>query len=379
MASARLPSGRPALARLARALAMVAAVVLAAAPAEAQRSEASYRVSDVEVEATAADAVAAQALAMEQGRRLALDRLLERLAPDGSAPAAGDLPVDDLVASLEILDETIGPSSYAATLAVAFDRAAVDRALNERGVAVAPSPAEPLVVVPLWQTGEGLRLWDAGNAWKAAWDRAVDPAALAPFIVPLGDLQDLALLNPDQAARADRAALQALAQRYDAAGAVVARLEGGGVAGSGLEVAARRYGDGAGEPYRAPVRRGPDEPLALSLERAVGEMQAAYDARVRSRTAAARAPSQRLVLTTAVGGIDAWGEVMRLLQGLAEVESAEVRRFSPREATLELNVAGGRAGLEAALGERGWRLSPGEDDDLRLERAGAGEAGSSAL
>ena len=391
MARARSPFGRQGSARPARAVLVALALLVAplvaplvvpfGAPldAAAQEIDASYRVRDVQVEATAQDAVAARAAAIEQGQRRALERLLERLTADGAAVTDLDRwPVEDLVASLEVIEETVGPTSYAATLEVAFDRAAVEERLNQRGIAYADAAAEPMVVVPLWQTGDGLRLWGSDNAWKAAWDRALDPDALAPFVVPLGDLQDLALLNPDQAARGDRAALAALAERYGTEAVVVARLEGSDAPGARLEIRARRYGDDAGEPYRAVVTRRPDEPLSAALERAVAEMQAAYDARFRERRSVTAGPRESLVVTTAVGGVEAWGRVMRLLDGLSEIERAQVRRFSRVEATLELRVAGGRERLEASLDRRGWRLTGGDGEGLRLE-PGGDDDGSSTL
>lgn len=379
MACARSSFGRQGAVRRAAACVALAALVVMAVAGRAQEVDASYRVRDVKVEATAQDAVAARELAIEQGQRQALAQLLERLTAGGTIPPdVGQLPVADLVSSLEVLDETVGPTSYAATLDVAFDREAVDAVLDERGIAYADIAADPVVVVPLWQTGSGLRLWDSDNAWRAAWDRALDPDALVPFVVPLGDLQDLALLNPDQAARADRAALTALAERYGTDAAVVARLEGSGEGGTPLEVTARRYGGASGEPYRAVVRRTPDEPLVDSLERAVAEMQAAFDARFRERRAARSAPIERLLVTTAVGDLADWGRVMRLLAGLPEVERTQVQRFSQAEATLELQVAGGRARLEESLGRAGWRLSAREGERWQLERGTAAD-GSSTL
>jgi hypothetical protein len=222
-------------------------------------------VADVEVEATAQDAVAARALAIDRGQRRALERLVARLSDEAAAADTGDWPVEDLVSSIEVIEEQVGPTSYAATLEVAFDRAAVESALEDRGVAFADVAADPVVLVPLWETGSGLRLWDSDNAWKTAWDRALDTDALVPFVVPLGDLQDLSLLNPDQAARGDVGALTALAARYGTEDVVVARLKGSGEPGTRLEVTARRYGDAGGEPYRAVVGRREGEPLAASL------------------------------------------------------------------------------------------------------------------
>lgn len=378
MLQVRAPFGRRGPWRLGLVF-LLAALLGWSTPAAAQASDPRYRVSGVEVEATAQDAVAARTLAIEQGQRRAFERLLQRLASEGAA--VGELrqaPLEDLVASLEVVEETVGPTSYAATLEVAFDRAAVAEFLDERGVAFAAAPADPIVVVPLWETGSGLRLWGSDNAWRTAWDRAVDAEALVPFVVPLGDLQDLALLNPDQAARGDAAALRDLAARYDADAAVVARLQGSGEPGSRLEIAARRYGDDGGEPYRAVVRRAPDEDLATSLERAVGEMQAAFDARYREQRVAAGRATEALVVTAAVDGIDGWGRLMRLLDRIREVERAQVRTFSHREATLELEVAGGAERLRSVLGEQGWRLRAGESGRWQLE-PGAAPGGTAPL
>jgi len=352
-------------------------LLLPGASAHAQGTDPSYSVGGVRVEATAQDAVAARAIAIEQAQRQALRQLLDRLG----APAGIDVsqaPIEDLVASFEVLEETVGPNSYAARLQVAFDREAVRELLDDRGLAYADATAEPVVVVPLWQTGRELLLWESDNAWKAAWDQTLQQNGLVPFVVPLGDLQDFALLNPDQAARADQGALQALAERYGAEAAIVARLEGSGAAGEPLEVSARRYGDDEGEPYRAVVRRPPDEPLAESLAGAVAETQAAFDARFRDRSVASRGPTEAVVLNAPVSDVSGWGRLLGMLNALAEVEDTDVRRFSQDGATLELRVVGGVERLRDRLGEQGWRLENTGDGILRLER-GAAPSGTPTL
>ena len=377
MARAPLTPGRRLGARLARAALIGCGLLLAAGTGIAQEVDATWRVADVEVEATAQDAVAARALAIDRGQRRALERLVARLSDDPAALDIGDWAVEDLVSSIEVIEEQVGPTSYAATLEVAFDRAAVEAALEDRGVAYADVAADPVVLVPLWETGSGLRLWDSDNAWKTAWDRALDTDALVPFVVPLGDLQDLSLLNPDQAARGDVGALTALAARYGTEDVIVARLQGAGEPGTRLEVTARRYGDAGGEPYRAVVGRREGEPLTASLERAVDELQAAFDARFRERRGAAAGARRALVVTAVVEGLDGWGRLLRLLDGLSPIRSTEVRLFSRGEAELELRVAGDVEELRRRLGEAGWTLSGGEGERWRLEPGGVG--GTSTL
>ncbi len=337
---------------------LVAAVVLALAPAARAQS---YTVSDIEVNAAAGDAVQAQAIALEEGQRQGLRRLLERLAEGGAVPSTSGLDIDRYVTSFEVLSEQVGPTTYAATLTVNYDRGAVRSLLDREGVAYVAESAPPVTLVPLWESDQGLRLWEADNAWKRAWDGARSDEALQPVVVPLGDLQDLALVDGEQAVRGDAGSLRALAARYGTDDVVVARLRGSGAPGAPLEVQAQRIGDAGTEPYRATVRRDAGEPLEASLARAVAEMQAALDERARRRATVPAGRPEPLVVSATVQGLDSWGRLLGLLDGLAEVESAVVREFSRERAVFDLRVRGGAEGLQPALGRAGWRLQQGQD------------------
>lgn len=363
--------------RLTISISLVASLLLLAMALPAVAQNAAYRVSGVEVSATAADAVQAQALAIEQGQREGLRQLLERLAGAGAAPSTAGLPMQDFVSSFEVLDESVGPTSYSGTLAITYDRDAVQELLDGQGIAFVREQQAPVLLVPLWDTGAGLKLWEADNAWKAAWDEALDTDAVATFVVPLGDLRDLALVDADQAIRADPAALRALAERYGTEEVVVARLIGSGTPGSPLQVQAQSYGTDAPAPYRAVVRLDGGS-LQESLERAVREMQRAYDARARSRAVAASGPMAPLVVSTAVTGLESWGRLVQRLETMSGVEVRGVREFSRDSATLDLRVAGGAERLRPELERSGWFLRDDGAGGFRLEQGGA-PIGQSAL
>jgi hypothetical protein len=104
----------------------------------------------------------------------------------------------------------------------------------------------------------------------------------------------------------------------------------------------------------------------------VDELQAAFDARFRERRVAAAGPRRSLVVTAVVEGLDGWGRLLRLLDGLGPIRSTEVRLFSRGEAELELRVAGDVEELRRRLGEAGWTLSGGEGERWRLEPGGVG-------
>jgi hypothetical protein len=343
-----------------------------AVPAAAQAPGTSYRVSDIAVRAEAADAVQAQAIAIDRGQREGLATLIERLSGGAGqgAPSLEGRSIDELVSSFEVLSETVGPGSYAGTIAVTYDREAVEGLLRDRGLGFVREAPPPAVLVPLWETGAGVRLWERDNLWKEAFDRALADDALARFIVPLGDLQDLALLDPDQALRGDEAAMQRLAARYGASEVVVARLRGSGAPGTPLEMEARRFGGPSEPAYRSVVRRSGEESLEVSLSRAARELQAAFDQRIRDRMTVPAGPREMLVVIAPVEDLVSWGQLLGQIEALVEVESASVRRLTRREATLDLQVAGGIDRLRESLGRSGWNLTDNEGNRWRLQRGG---------
>jgi hypothetical protein len=70
-------------------------------------------------------------------------------------PATADLPLERYVRNFEVADERLSTTRYIARLTVTYDPAAVRNLLQERGVAFAQTPSEPLLVLPLYETPDG--------------------------------------------------------------------------------------------------------------------------------------------------------------------------------------------------------------------------------
>ncbi|MEO1089438.1 MAG: DUF2066 domain-containing protein [Pseudomonadota bacterium] len=358
----------------------IAALIVGLGAIEGAFAQGRYSVSGVQVEASAADAVQAQVIALEEGQRRGLRQLVERLAAESGAapPSTGGLAIEDYVSSFEVLSETVGPTSYAATLAIAYRPGAVDGLFRSSGTAVAAPAAEPTVLVPVWASGNSLLLWERENVWKETVDRSVAPDGLVRFTVPLGDLQDLSLLSADAAARGDAVALQSLAARYGTRDVVVATLSGSAAPGGELVVDAQRYGASPEPPYRAVVQRNPGEPLEASLQRAVAAMQATYDQRQREASTVPVGPRSQVVVVAPVGDLGSWGQLYTQINALAEVEASTLTRFTRREATLDLQVVGGVERLQATLGRSGWSLIEEPGTGWRLQRGSTSNPSTTA-
>ena len=155
----------------------------------------------------------------------------------------------------------------------AYDPDAVRDLLQRRRLAPSPSPSRcRSSCCRCTRTGQAARLWPDDNPWWQAWAEHIDPEQLLRLVLPLGDLEDMAMVSAAQAQARDPAALAALAARYGAEDTLVvtARTEGGAepeqVSAVGLE--AERIGRAQqmeGQPLSLAV--GPDQPL----ERAAGE------------------------------------------------------------------------------------------------------------
>src|SRR5690606_8730471 len=97
-----------------------------------------------------------------EGQQAGLDRLLRRLVPadmHGRLPRAASLPIDNYVQSFEIADEELSSTRYIAELTVAYDPEAVRALLSGQGLPFAQVVSMPVVVLPLYETPDGARLW----------------------------------------------------------------------------------------------------------------------------------------------------------------------------------------------------------------------------
>lgn len=201
-----------------------------------------FTVTGVAVAAEAASTGQARTQAFAEGQRIALQRLAESLGGEVDFSTLSEQAVTRLIQGFQVEEERVSPGRYEASLAFTFRpdevRAVVRDQVGTGGAAAPSSPAPTtartptgaVLVIPLWQTAETVRLWDAPNPWHDAWLNRANAADAVPIVVPFGDLQDVGDLSIDQAVGGDRAALQAMAERYGAGQPVVATLseQGGG-------------------------------------------------------------------------------------------------------------------------------------------------------
>lgn len=222
----RMLQGRAIAAALAGFLALAAIVLPAVAGGPVETSP--FAVQGVEVDVTSTDATSAKNQALMDVQVKAFFQLLERLgSPELAAQLKEKLKPEDIapfLRSLSIEKETSAPGRYIGTFTVRFLPAKMQKFLAGYNVNVSAQQADPVLVIPVYRTPEGPKLWE-DNPWRQAWIDLKGEQGELPIIIPLGDKEDVDALTAQDALGGDTVKLDAIRKRYDAASLLVAQAE----------------------------------------------------------------------------------------------------------------------------------------------------------
>lgn len=361
---------RPARALWAGLILAFASLALGMASARAQtagRGGASdpFAVSGVAVDKTAQNAAAARADAIAEGQRLALQRLIKRVA---AKPAADRISVTaaraaELVRDFEIAEEKSSGVRYIAKLNVRFKPDAVRALLRAEGAPFAETASRPLVVVPVYEGGGAPVLWDDANPWRDAWNAKLPRDGLVPMVLPAGDPSDMGTVKAEQARDGDSAKLRALAAKYNAGGTLVAvaKLDAGGdvqvtSAQLGAQTVVERFKPSPGESREALLQRAADS-VATQIEERWKQ----------DNLLRVGGSEQALEADVPFGSLREWVEIRNRLGRVAQVRRSDLRTVSKRAAHVVIHYVGDEAQLSQALAQLDLRLeAQGEGRVLRL-------------
>jgi hypothetical protein len=348
---------------------MFAAVLLLALPARAADV---FTVGPVPVDATGKSAAEAREQARTDGQRRAFSALIERLtlASDRArVPRVDAAALNNLVQDFAVANERSSAVRYLADLTFRFRADPLRRLLRGAGVPFAETQSKPVVVLPVL-VGEGTPvLWDSPNPWRDAWANRRTQGGLVPFIVPTGDLADLAAVDAPQAIAGDRAAFDKIAQLHGNGEVLVSEARARGE--SVFETITTRYGAGGGPQGLAQTwRANPGESEADLLARAVEGVAASVEEVWKQENLLRFGQEAKLAVSVPVQSIEDWVGVRERLSGVAAIQRADVVGLNRSEARLELSYIGDPAQLKLALAQRDLVLEEGSPS-WTLRRRGA--------
>jgi len=143
--------------------------------------------------------------------------------PIGQAPNLPDSTLDDIVSSINIEREQIGPNRYIADLGILFDRARAAPFLGVEGGEVQRSA--PMLLIPVTVSGGASTTVELKNAWQRAWAQFRTSQSPIDYVRVSGSGVDPMLVNAEQISRPGRGWWRNIIDLYGAADILIAEVQ----------------------------------------------------------------------------------------------------------------------------------------------------------
>ena len=141
--------------------------------------------------------------------------------PLSRAPSLSDSTLDQIVSSIIVQREQIGPNRYIADLGVLFDRARAGQLLGIPGVR---ERSQPMLLIPITITAGTVTSLELRNPWQRAWAQFRTAQSPIDYVRVSGLGVDPLLINAAQAARPGRGWWRNILDLYGAADILVAEV-----------------------------------------------------------------------------------------------------------------------------------------------------------
>ena len=139
--------------------------------------------------------------------------------PVSQAPSLSDSTLDDIVSSIIVEREQIGPNRYIADLGILFDRARAGQLLGIPGVS---DRSQPMLLIPVTVTAGTITSLELRNPWQRAWAQFRTSQSPIDYVRVSGLGADPLLINAAQTVRPGRGWWRNLLDLYGAADILVA-------------------------------------------------------------------------------------------------------------------------------------------------------------
>ena len=338
----------------------------------------------VRVDATADSAAAARELARVDGQRRALALVIDRLSgstDSSKRPKLDDKTVTDMVESFEVANERMSAVHYLADYTFHFRPSKVRRLVRSADDAptdensrpsIVEGDGKPLIILPVYKDSAMTVLWDDPNAWREAWTRRSAAFGVGRLTVPLGDANDLAIIDASRAEAGKPDALTAIAQRNGGDEAIVAlattRREGDQLVG--LDLSTKRYRSGRlADAHSTTLDANPGESADDFLKRAADTV-AAEIATASKKSPGLRSDQQAsLAASVPIGSIGEWVRVRDRLASVPAIRKVDLLSLNRHEAKIQIKYVGGSDQLKSSLAGVDLGLD-GTDPVWRLQLSG---------
>ena len=143
--------------------------------------------------------------------------------PINQAPNLPDGTLDQIVSSITVQSEQIGPNRYIADLGILFDRARAAEFLGVEGGETQRSV--PMLLIPITVSGGTATSVELRNAWQRAWAQFRTSQSPIDYVRVSGNGSDPMLINAAQTVRPGRGWWRNIIDLYGAADILVAEVQ----------------------------------------------------------------------------------------------------------------------------------------------------------
>jgi hypothetical protein len=180
----------------------------------------------VHVDVGGPDSQSARLAGWRMAQRQAFRLLWSKMhnAPISQAPNLPDGTLDQIVSSINVDHELIGPNRYIADLSVEFDRDHAAPFLGVEGAQVTEHSA-PMLLIPITVTAGTETSVEFRNAWQRAWAQFHTAQSPINYVRVSGVGADPLLVNAAQTSRPGRGWWRALLDMYGAQDILVAEVQ----------------------------------------------------------------------------------------------------------------------------------------------------------
>lgn len=338
--------------------------LLFAAPASFAGSAEEVTVS---VQTSGESALIARSNGLKKAESDALLKVLTARFPDKAADMAariGPEKVGELVKTFNVVRESSTARNYTAEIHYEFDKSNLDRLVAEERGLVPEIDSHALLIVPVWQAGTSLMLWEVENPWRTVMSRVALAEGRGMLLVPFGDPRDAFIMNKETLLSGEREALVQLAERYGTKNLVIAQARN--VAEEGqpphIRVLLRRPGTGKEEEvvkldYKAePATETETALLARSAQDVAKRLAESTGQYSLFGEDAASKVKARVVRAEFLYNRE-WMQLKRAFEGLPNVEYVDIGAVSPSFAQLTFYFRGSDAMIRQALLTRGLEVN----------------------
>ncbi|HKC03797.1 MAG TPA: heavy-metal-associated domain-containing protein [Sphingomicrobium sp.] len=188
-------------------------------------SSGTLEISGIHVDVGGNDAQSARYSGWRIAQRLGFRALWAKMhkAPISQAPNLPDSTLDDIVSSINVETEQIGPNRYIADLGILFDRARAAPFLGVEGGEVRRSA--PMLLIPITVTAGTETSVELRNMWQRAWAQFRTSQSPIDYVRVSGLGVDPMLVNASQTTRPGRGWWRNVIDLYGAADILVAEVQ----------------------------------------------------------------------------------------------------------------------------------------------------------